>query len=409
MAYPIGSVSKSITATGVMTLINSGQLELSQDIRPMIDPIKLKDVHGQTPKIELWQLLSMNGGLNHAYGVFDTFEDLPSSGSARKTFFETTTIVAFPPGTVYEYSNNSYYVAEIVVENAAKLSFSEFMKKNLFEPLSMSNTHTAHYRSGEKSSLVTTYTGSMKRIEANFGYPTGGSGFWSSLEDLTKYAAFHLGKTKIPETIGEPNLKLMHEFRQGQADLFGIGWFNSGSVLVSNGSVKGGNSHLLVDKENDLTIVCLLNQTSGNSLADQFADKVRRSLVPNLANDGYRQWQRIYATPYSTRYELLGTWKGHITQPMTKKTVPIQLEFDESDRPRLLIDGEEVALNNATFNLFKEFEGGFRSPLPGIYDKETRCGLKLKYAENKLGGYIQYDDLTETRYYRMPLYVELRR
>jgi CubicO group peptidase (beta-lactamase class C family) len=407
--YPIGSVSKSITATGIMNLVNDGKLNLSQSINPLILPVELKDIDGNTPEIRLWQLISMNGGVNHSYGGFENESDVPRSDADKKRFFEQTAIVAFPPGTVYEYSNNAFYISEILIENVSKNSFQGFMDSKVFKPLLMKNTYAYPFKHKDQSDLVSTYTDDLRKITPGANYPSGGSGFWSSLSDLTRYAMFHLGKTKKPEVISDENLKFMHEFRQGNSDLFGIGWFNTGGLLVSDGSVTGGNARITVDRKNGLAVICLLNKTSPTSLADQFADKIRKVFVPDQDDRGFEEWRRIYGTPYSSRYELKGEWKGVIKQPVTGKTVPIELRFDESNEIEIVIGGNTGKLSNPKFNLFKELSGGFRAALPGIFDPQTQGSIKLKLEGDTLGGYIQYDDVSEIRSYRMPLFITLAR
>lgn len=406
--YPLGSVSKSITATGIIQMVNSGKLDLMQDINPLLAPIELKNFDGKSPPIKLWQLVSMNGGINHAYGVFYDAKNLPLAKDARKRFFEATTIVAFQPGEVYEYANNAFYLAEIIIEKVSQKDFQGYLNENVFQPLGMKNTFAYFYKSQKQADFVTTYSTKLEKINRNLDYPGGGSGFWSSLDDMTKYAMFHLGVTKNSNVINEENLKKMHDFRQGSADLFGIGWFNSGGNLYSNGNVDGGNASISIDKKNNLAIICLLNQTSWNGLADEISGKIKKVFVSEESG-GFKQWQRIYGTPFSSRLELLGKWKGFIKQPVSNFSVPLEIHFDESNKISLLIDSKKLELANPTFNLLKELEGSFRSNLPKIYEKETRCGLKLKLNGDKLSGYLAYDSFTEEKFYRMPLFVELEK
>jgi CubicO group peptidase (beta-lactamase class C family) len=391
--YPVGSVSKSITATGIMHLVSAGKLDLAQSINPLILPVELKDIDGHTPDIKLWQLVSMNGGVNHAYGGFEDPKDIPSNNAELIDFFGRFAIVAFQPGTVYEYSNNSYYVSEILIDKVTKSGFQEYLDSAVFGPLSMNSTFAYPFRYKGEADFVTGYTNDMRKFEPGADYPSGGSGFWSSLSDLTKYALFHLGRTSKPEVIDSKHLDEMHDFRQGNSDLFGIGWFNTGGLLVSDGSVTGGNARITVDRKNDLVIVCLLNKTSPSSLADQFADRIRKVFVPDQDDRGFEEWRRIYGTPYAPRYELEGVWKGIIRQPVTGKTVPIELRFDDTDDVSFMIGGEPGKVSNPKYNLFRELSGGFSSVFPGIFDSQTRGSIKLKLEGDTLGGYIQYDDV----------------
>ncbi len=407
--YPLGSVSKSITATGIMQLVNSGRLSLNDDIRPLIKPVLLKDINGETPKIALWQLVSMNGGINHGYGVYEEEKYLPKDEASKKKFYEESTIVAFQPGATYEYSNRAFYLAEYIIEIVSNSSFQEFMVDHVYEPIGMQSTFAYPYQYPENTNFVKTYTTrGLNEIENKISYPVGGSGLWSSIHDMTQYALFHLGNIKNDEVISKENLKLMHEFRQGPADLFGIGWFNSDGKLYSNGNVTGGNAAISVDKKNKLGVICLLNKTSWEGLADQYVSKIKRIYVDE-PETGYQEWKRIYGTPYTSRKELSGKWQGTISEPLTGNSFRVELMFDETDKVQIKIDDQDLEVNDPTYNLLRELEGGFKTILPGITESETRCGFKLKHEGNQLSGYVQYDSFTSERYYRLPLFMKLIR
>ena len=84
--YPIGSVSKSITATGMINLVNQNRISLMDDIRPILAPVELKNRKGESPPILLWQLLSMNGGINHGFGSYDSTNLFPKTIDDKKKF-----------------------------------------------------------------------------------------------------------------------------------------------------------------------------------------------------------------------------------------------------------------------------------------------------------------------------------
>ena len=52
--YPIGSTSKSIAATGLMSLIGQGKIGLDDPINKAIEPIQLRDIDGKIPEIKVW-------------------------------------------------------------------------------------------------------------------------------------------------------------------------------------------------------------------------------------------------------------------------------------------------------------------------------------------------------------------
>lgn len=404
--YPLGSVSKSITATGIMQMVNSGKISLFDNVQNLIAPIQLKDINGNVPEIKLWQLVSNNGGLNHGYGVFENGY-LPLTPADIKRFYESAVVVAFIPGEVYHYSNHSFDVAELLMNMKSGKSFQDYMNENVFYLLGMKNTYA--YPDFNNKNLVSTYSVNLKKISTNeIIYPAGGAGFWSSIEDLTRYVLFHMGVKKDDKVINEKNLKLMHNFRQGEGDMFGIGWFNSDGNLYSDGNVEGGNAAILIDLKNNLGIICLLNRTSNDGIADQINGKIKEVFV-KPEGDQFKEWCRFYGTPYRLKYDLIGTWKGKIKDPVTSMEIPFSILFDSEGKIILNIDGQKVKLKYPQYNLLKQLHSQFNTAIPGIADKEVLCSMTLQRDYNKFGGYIFYQKFSEHSFYTMPLYVEIKK
>jgi len=220
-----------------------------------------------------------------------------------------------------------------------------------------------------------------------------------------------MGINPNENVINSENLKMMHEFRQGPADLFGIGWFNDvkEQTLYSNGNVGGGNAAIFIDKKNNLGIITLLNRTSWDGVADQINGKIKDVLAPNPHVHNYESWQRIYGTPYTKKLDLLGLWKGIIKEPVTEKEVPISLHFNDLGEIIMTLGGEKITLENSIYNLKGNFVSEFNGVLPSIYDKETKCVLNLNRDGNSFEGYIQYDNDSDERFYTLPLYVQLKK
>jgi len=406
-AYPLGSVSKSITATGIMHMINAGQASLFDNIQSEISPVQLKNMKGETPEIKLWQLISQNGGLNHGYGVFER-EVVPKTKDDIKRFYESSTIVAFAPGAVYHYSNHSFDVAELLIVNKSGETFQDYMNKTVFYPLRMTHTY-AYPDLSDENLFVSTYTASLKKRQANeVIYPAGGAGFWSSIHDMTQYALFHLGEIQNDKIISSANLKRMHEFRQGPADMFGIGWFNSDGNLYSNGNVSGGNAVISINRKNNLAVICLLNRTSNDGIADQVAGKISNVFIEK-GEDLFKEYKRIYAAPYTSRIDLTGNWKGSLKDPTTSKEIPVNLIFQDDGTITFTLVNQSIVLNKPTYNLFQELKANFRIQIPAIYDEQTDCSLTMKRNGDTFSGYLFYGKTSKKSFYTMPLFIQVVR
>ena len=162
--YPLGSVSKSITATGIMQMVNAGRLSLFSNIQDLIKPIRIKDINGNVPEIKLWQLVSNNAGLNHGYGVFEKGY-LPKTQDEIKKFYESAVVAAFDPGEVYHYSNHSFDLSELLIAKISGGSFQYYMNRNVFYPIGMNNTYA--YPDSANKNFVSTYSADLKKLSTD--------------------------------------------------------------------------------------------------------------------------------------------------------------------------------------------------------------------------------------------------
>lgn len=137
--FEAGSVSKQFTAAAVMLLARDGKLSIDDPVRKYIP--ELPDY--KTP-------LTIRHMLNHTSGLRDwgnvaAIEGWPR-GSRVHTHAHVLEIAGrqkalnFAPGTRWSYSNSGYNLAAILVARVSGMSFAEFTRKRIFEPLGMTRT-----------------------------------------------------------------------------------------------------------------------------------------------------------------------------------------------------------------------------------------------------------------------------
>lgn len=137
--FEAGSVSKQFTAAAVLLLERDGKLSLDDPVRKHVP--ELPD-YG-TP-ITIGQMLQHTSGLRD-WGSIEDVAGWPR-GSRVYTHAHVLDIVArqsqlnFTPGTRWSYSNSGYNLAAILVSRVSGVSFAEFTRKRIFEPLGMTRT-----------------------------------------------------------------------------------------------------------------------------------------------------------------------------------------------------------------------------------------------------------------------------
>ena len=133
--YRAGSISKLFTATAVMQLVESKQIDIDQPIVRYVPGFKIKSRFGTTDGITPRNMMSHHSGLPTMYegdGVRAPDEAFLSLLEKIKDEY-----VATPPNTVTAYSNLAYSLLGILIENVSGKDFRRYVKENLLQPLSM--------------------------------------------------------------------------------------------------------------------------------------------------------------------------------------------------------------------------------------------------------------------------------
>ncbi|MDQ3948983.1 MAG: beta-lactamase family protein [Gemmatimonadota bacterium] len=137
--FEAGSVSKQFTAAAVVLLAQQGKLSLDDEVSKYIPELPDYD----TP-ITIRQMLHHTSGLRD-WGTVAAAMGWPR-GTRAHTHAHVLDIASrqeslnYMPGTEYLYSNTNYNLAAIIVERVSGMSFAEFTRRNLFEPLGMTST-----------------------------------------------------------------------------------------------------------------------------------------------------------------------------------------------------------------------------------------------------------------------------
>ena len=132
--YKIASISKQFIAVGIMKLVQEGKLKVSDPITKFI-----KDAPAKWNSITIRHLLNHTSGLPVEPPGFDGMKELPDSMYIKAAFADN---LAFTPGSKFEYSNFGYFILADIIRVTSHLSFSEYMKKYIFDEHGLSSTRT---------------------------------------------------------------------------------------------------------------------------------------------------------------------------------------------------------------------------------------------------------------------------
>lgn len=214
-----GSLSKQFTAAAVMLLVLEGKLSLDDDVREYVPelpdygtPITLHRLMTHTSGLRDWgSVAGISGwGREERSHGHDDVLDILSRQSALN----------FTPGHEYSYSNSGYNLLAIIVGRVSGMTFPEFSRQRIFEPLGMRSTQWRDDYRRIVPGRSTAYSSTDDGWEINrpIEHVHGNGGILTTVGDLAIWnQALTDGRLGGPEFV-----ELMH--RQGR--------LNDGSEIV---------------------------------------------------------------------------------------------------------------------------------------------------------------------------------
>lgn len=243
------SCTKPITVTMALRLYEQGLLGLDDPVEKYLPAAKNMvymdgdDIKPVKNTLTVRHLFTMTGGFNYNYtppAVQALLAKNPQADTRSVVECYLQTPLQFLPGEKFQYSL-CHDVLGAVMEVASGMRLSALVKREIFDPLGMTNAHF-DYRPGEK--LLDMYQYYVKKITKteNFApispyYESGGSALFCTVADYGKFAdalacggkAYNGYQLLQPETIALlrseqiAKLQIQNEFTCVQGEDYGYG------------------------------------------------------------------------------------------------------------------------------------------------------------------------------------------
>ena len=184
------SVSKVLTWTAVMQLVEQGKIDLDKDINTYLD-FKIPPLDGKP--ITMRNLMTHTGGFDEAQrGLFSYDQkDIPPLAVVLKRWMPKR---IYAPGTVPAYSNFGTSLAGYIVERVSGVPYDDYMERNVFAPAGM--THSSYRQplpAPLKPLLASGYNlGSGKPVEFEYNSLTPAGALTASGADMGRFMIAHL-------------------------------------------------------------------------------------------------------------------------------------------------------------------------------------------------------------------------
>ena len=282
--YRLASVSKQFTAMAVMLLAQDGKLRYDQPVRDF-----LPELPGAAGPVTVRHLL------NHTSGLVD-YEDLvPESRTAQLDdrdvlgLLAATDSVYFPAGSQYRYSNSGYVLLGLIVARVSGLSFPEFLRTRMFQPLGM-NATVAHVEGSDtvprRAYGYSPRGGMFVQTDQSVTSATlGDGGIYTNVDDMQRWdEALYPGATALVDAasldLAATPPQLPAGAGAGATTEYGFGWFvdiyRGEKRWRHTGETSGFRNAIQRFPRRRLTVIVLTNRSSGEpaAIAERSADRL---------------------------------------------------------------------------------------------------------------------------------------
>ncbi len=242
--YRTASIAKPMTATAAMQLVEAGKLDLDATVQKYVPefaakpfPVTMRHLLAHTAGIRTYRDAAEEYNTRHYSSAHDALRQFAGDD------------LAYEPGTQYLYSSFGFVLAGAVIESISGLRFTEYLKKNVFEPAGMHETYV-----DDVYELIPNRSRGYRRTQdghilnaapIDTSNRTPGGGLASTPEDIVKFVS------ALPRLVKPESLAVMwraQTTRDGRSTGYGLGWGVGewqGRMRVSHNGGQAGVSTML--------------------------------------------------------------------------------------------------------------------------------------------------------------------
>ncbi|HET7204792.1 MAG TPA: serine hydrolase domain-containing protein [Steroidobacteraceae bacterium] len=313
----VGSVAKTLVATGILRLVTEGRLALDAPIEDLVSGIVIENPWASSDPIRVRHLLDQTAGLDdariaHVFSV-RVGADLPLAEAVAAG--QPRLRLRSRPGARHSYSNIGYTLAGMVIETVTGTRYETYLDTHLLQPLGMhDSTFSFTTQTGARGDPRIAM-GHFERGEAHASVPTRlrpAGQLTTTAGDMARLARFLMGDGRVEGRtfIDQRLLSAMGvpvDTEAAAAGLrvgYALGLYardRHGSLgKCQGGSTIGFHALFCLFPEQQRAFFLSINTDSETAQYDRF----HRLLIRELKVDGVLPSSTAGSTPAS------GTWAG---------------------------------------------------------------------------------------------------
>jgi len=276
--FPIASITKSVTATAIMQIIENESYGISLDDNvSKYLPFDLKNPKYPDVNITFRMLLAHQSSFRDNHNKFVIYYRLLKNTDdwLKKFFSDPRNWFDYAPGKGVCYSMGGPTIIGMIIENITNQSYKDYCKEHIFTPLEMYNT-SFYFSDFDENNLAHPYLWTGGKLLPYLQYPfielysieLPVGGLKSTISDFSHYLIMHTNKGVYNgvRILKESSVEEMHryqypEYPDGNA-LHGLGWYGNESYSGHSGTAIGGFAFLKIRHYDNAGVIYFINQRS---------------------------------------------------------------------------------------------------------------------------------------------------
>lgn len=200
--FQLASVSKIFTSVSVLKLYEQKLLNINDEVKKYIPEFPYSN-------ITIKHLLNHTSGLPnylHLMQDINRQDTVLTHWSVLQFLINKKIRPEFKAGRRYKYCNTNYAVLACLIEKVSKMSYSDFLKKEIFNPCNMKHTNTIHFTDIFDNNTTTSHEYKNKHLPFYAGdFILGDKSIYSDIYDLFQFSQKFLNH----EILNDSTINLM--------------------------------------------------------------------------------------------------------------------------------------------------------------------------------------------------------
>lgn len=239
--FQVASLSKWISAIGVMKLVEDGKLDLDSSVSHYLTRWQLPNSSFDNEQVTIRRLLSHTAGLTDGLGYsgfvtknsIQTLEESLTHAADADQGISGSVQVGLAPGSEFKYSGGGYTLLQLIIEEVTKQPFATYMKQEILNPLGL--IASSYIWSDSSNLQLAEFYHADGKKAIHYRYTSlAATSLYTSLADLERFFSIFL-KGENNEAIGRGILKpeTLKAMRIPHASTLGMDIWGLGTILYA--------------------------------------------------------------------------------------------------------------------------------------------------------------------------------